>query len=166
MSRLYLICLALVSLVMIVELGYESRAISYLSDDPAACVNCHNMRAAYSSWGHGSHGRISTCNSCHVPHSSTLAKFLFKGRDGIRHAAIFTLNGGPQNLILNPESIAVVQENCIRCHSKYLDGTKLSENSHRTCWDCHSYVAHGKVRSISSSQSDIQLFHHRKDIGP
>ena len=47
---------------------YASRAWTYLSDDPATCVNCHIMGPYYATWNHSSHSRNATCNDCHVPH--------------------------------------------------------------------------------------------------
>ncbi len=32
-----------------------AQGASYLSDDPASCINCHVMRDQYDGWGHGSH---------------------------------------------------------------------------------------------------------------
>jgi len=33
----------------------ESKAISYLSDDPKTCVNCHVMTPQYTTWLNSSH---------------------------------------------------------------------------------------------------------------
>ena len=41
---------------------------SYLSNDPAACVNCHIMRDQYDGWRKSTHHAAATCNDCHVPH--------------------------------------------------------------------------------------------------
>ena len=49
---------------------YLSKAHSYLSDDPKACVNCHIMEPEYATWSHSSHGRNTVCNDCHVPHDN------------------------------------------------------------------------------------------------
>ncbi|MBR9978269.1 MAG: NapC/NirT family cytochrome c, partial [Bacteroidetes bacterium] len=46
---------------------YISNAVSYLSDDPRACVNCHVMTPQYATWERGSLGRVTSCNDCHVP---------------------------------------------------------------------------------------------------
>lgn len=65
---------------------------SYVSDDPATCVNCHIMRPEYVTWHHSPHREHATCNDCHVPHDNVFRKYYFKGADGMRHATIFTLN--------------------------------------------------------------------------
>ena len=51
-----------------------AQGASYLSDDPSSCNNCHVMRDQYDGWIHGSHKAVATCNDCHTPHSSTVAK--------------------------------------------------------------------------------------------
>ena len=66
---------------------YASRAWTYLSDDPATCVNCHIMGPYYATWNHSSHSRNATCNDCHVPHENAVKKWFFKGMDGMRHAS-------------------------------------------------------------------------------
>ena len=49
---------------------YMSRAYSYLSDDPKACINCHIMTPYYQTWIHSSHAQWATCNYCLVPHNN------------------------------------------------------------------------------------------------
>ncbi len=75
---------------IIVGLGIHilniSNAVSYLSDDPKTCVNCHVMFPEYATWERGSHGRVANCNDCHVPQDNVLRKYLFKAQDGLRHA--------------------------------------------------------------------------------
>lgn len=72
---------------------YASRAWTYLSDDPATCVNCHIMGPYYATWNHSSHSRNATCNDCHVPHENAVKKWFFKGMDGMRHASVFMMRG-------------------------------------------------------------------------
>ncbi len=71
--------LALVGLVLGIGgvIFHQSRAWSYLEDDPSACINCHIMIPQYTTWKHSSHARVATCNDCHVPHTSVLAKYFF-----------------------------------------------------------------------------------------
>jgi len=73
-----------------------SNALSYLSDDPRTCVNCHVMAPEYATWQHSSHTRVTTCVDCHVPHDNLLHKYTFKGSDGMRHAYVFTFRLEPQ----------------------------------------------------------------------
>lgn len=138
---------------------YISKAYSYLSDDPATCVNCHIMASQFASWEHSSHREHTDCNSCHVPHDNVFRKYYFKAQDGLRHATIFTMRAEPQVIQIKADGANVVQENCIRCHSelvtdhKLLAQTKEYQNyrEKRKCWECHQLVPHGDVNSISSS---------------
>ncbi len=127
-----------------------ANAASYLSDDPAACINCHVMTDAYASWERGSHGRVAGCNDCHVPHTNPIAMAAFKARDGMRHASMFTLRLEPQVLRLSDGARPVVQENCLRCHGELFVGIRLPGVDERPCWDCHENI-HGAARSLSAS---------------
>jgi cytochrome c nitrite reductase small subunit len=127
-----------------------SNAASYLSDDPEACINCHIMNPMYASWRHSSHGRVTTCNDCHVPHDSVVRKYAFKATDGLRHSALFTLRRERQVIRAIPESREVIQENCIRCHANVVDEV-VSHPPDRACIDCHREVPHGRVDSLSAT---------------
>ena len=158
---------------IIVGLGIHilniSNAASYLSDDPQTCVNCHVMYPEYASWEKGSHGRVTTCNDCHVPQDNIIRKYMFKASDGLRHASIFTFRMEPQVIRIKDAGRDVVQENCIRCHANYLHPVSLRaigaksihDDTDRLCWDCHRETPHGKVHSLSSSPNII-----RPELGP
>ena len=151
MDRFTSLVIAVGVFVMVLKTVSDSNALSYLSEDPAACVNCHVMNAAYDSWQHSSHSQQTTCNSCHLPQGSILKKYAFKASDGLRHATVFSLRMEPQNFVLNEAAESVVRDNCIRCHEKVVSG--FSDENHgegRLCWDCHSSVPHGKLRSSAS----------------
>ncbi|WP_185154680.1 cytochrome c nitrite reductase small subunit [Dysgonomonas sp. 511] len=153
---------------LIVGLGgytvYMSRAHSYLSDDPSACVNCHIMAPYYQSWNHSSHAQWATCNDCHVPQDNVLNKYAFKAKDGLYHAAIFTINGEPNVIRPREESYEVIMNNCIRCHLQLntefvktgmIDYCDVKEGKGKACWDCHTQVPHTKVSNLSSSPNAI-----------
>lgn len=139
--------------------AYSSKAISYLSDSPATCVNCHIMAPQYATWQHSSHREVATCNDCHVPQDNVFRTYYFKAMDGMRHATMFTLRLEPQNIFIKEAGIGVVQENCIRCHSQLITNDRLlaqTSSFHdkfedRLCWECHREVPHGRVRSLSST---------------
>ena len=146
-----------------------SNAVSYLSDDPQTCVNCHVMYPEYATWEKGSHGRVTTCNDCHVPQDNIIRKYMFKASDGLRHASMFTFRMEPQVIRIKNAGRDVVQENCIRCHANYLHPVSLraigaksiNDDTDRLCWDCHRETPHGKVHSLSSSPNII-----RPELGP
>ena len=137
---------------------YTSNAVSYLSDNPETCINCHIMVPQYSTWQHSSHRENATCNDCHVPHNNVFNKYYFKAKDGLRHASMFTLRMEPQVIFIHEAGKEVVHNNCIRCHSELLTDSKLNtqtnlqhyDKSERECWECHREVPHGRVNSLSS----------------
>jgi cytochrome c nitrite reductase small subunit len=142
----------------------ESKAGSYLSDKPAACVNCHIMSPFYATWVHSSHGRNTTCNDCHVPHDNFFRKWFFKGKDGMRHAAIFTMNGQPQVIRAIDESAEVIMENCIRCHTQLntefvstgrISYSMVQKGEGKACWDCHQDVPHMGSNSLSAAPNAL-----------
>ncbi len=128
-----------------------SEAASYLSDNPETCINCHIMVPEYASWQHSSHGRVATCNDCHVPHTSILAKYYYKAKDGSRHSALFTLRKERQVIFAIPESREVIQQNCIRCHAKVFESPRVHTRTDRACIDCHREVPHGREHSLSAT---------------
>ena len=137
---------------MIPYLARISEGASYLSDNPRTCINCHIMTPEYASWQHSSHGRVTNCNDCHVPHSSLIAKFYFKGKDGSRHSYLFMLHREHQVIQAIPESRKVIQENCLRCHESVLQAvTPVHADFDRSCTDCHREIPHGRVHSLSST---------------
>ena len=143
---------------LLLYLVHISRAASYLSDDPSTCMNCHIMAPQFATWMHSSHRENASCNDCHVPHQNAAIKYWFKAKDGMRHATVFTLRNEPQVIMIREEGKEVVQENCIRCHSKLLTDDKVlnyTASTHharmeRPCWECHREVPHGRVNSLSS----------------
>lgn len=153
---------------VIVGLGaysvYMSRAYSYLSDDPAACINCHIMTPYYQSWNHSSHALWATCNDCHVPHDNVISKYAFKAKDGLYHSAVFTAKAEPQVIRPREESYEVIMNNCIRCHTQLntefvntgmIEYCDVKEGKGKACWDCHTQVPHSKVSNLSSSPNAI-----------
>ena len=137
---------------------YVGNATSYLSDDPKACMNCHVMAPQYATWERGSHGRVAVCNDCHVPHNNIGSKFAFKAMDGLRHSFMFTFRLEPQVIQMHEAGIAVVQENCKRCHDALVDKVALrtvtaklsSHGEGKLCWECHRETPHGRVSSLAS----------------
>ena len=143
---------------------YVSRAHSYLSDEPATCVNCHIMAPFYQSWSHSSHAQWTTCNDCHVPQDNFFSKYAFKAKDGLYHAAVFTVRGEPQVIRPRDASYEVIMNNCIRCHTQLntefvktgmISYSDVKDGKGKACWDCHTEVPHTKVSNLSSSPGAI-----------
>ncbi len=136
-----------------------SNAVSYLSDDPVTCVNCHVMAPQFATWQHSSHRGVTTCTDCHVPHDNVFRTYGFKAADGMRHAYVFTFRLEPQVIQIKDAGKAAVQENCIRCHTAQVDrvtvGTVTLDGARHgrglLCWDCHRETPHGRVNSLASA---------------
>lgn len=139
---------------------HTSKATSYLSDNPKACVNCHIMAPQYATYKHSSHREWAHCNDCHVPHNNIFNKYYFKAKDGLRHATMFTLRLEPQVIFIHEAGQKVVQNNCIRCHSNLLQ----HQSTERICWECHREVPHGRVNSLSSVPNPMLFLESDKTI--
>lgn len=135
------------------------RATSYLSDNPNSCVNCHVMSPYFATWERGSHGKVASCNDCHIPHDNVVNTYLFKAMDGMRHSYVFTFRLEPQVIRIKQAGKEVVQQNCIRCHQnlihpislRAISNQKIQEEGDGYCWDCHKETPHGRVNSLTST---------------
>lgn len=152
--RLPVILLLGIAVGLGAQLFVTANAVSYLSDRPETCINCHIMIPEYDSWRHSSHGRMTVCNDCHVPHDSPLRKYAFKAADGLRHATVFTLRREPQVIHMRAAGQAAVQANCRRCHQRLFQHQPAPVMARgmaagRLCWECHRHVPHGRVHGLS-----------------
>ncbi len=138
--------------------GYAS-GLAYLSNDPAACRNCHIMNDQFDSWRKGPHHSFATCNDCHVPPHFP-QKYLAKGLNGYHHSMGFTFQPaspdapGARDFFEEPIQIKarnsqVLQDNCLRCHGDLVHdivrGSTWAEQAIR-CVQCHRAVGHGARR--------------------
>lgn len=135
----------------------SAHGTSYLSNDPAVCVNCHIMREEYDGWRHGSHHAVATCNDCHLPHDNALNKFFVKASNGYYHSKAFTLMNFHEPIRIKPSNAKVLEDNCRRCHAELAgeitahgtlgvptDPTQKADLF--GCVRCHQEVGHGPVR--------------------
>jgi cytochrome c nitrite reductase small subunit len=145
---------------------YISKALSYLSSDPKACINCHVMNTQYATWQHSSHAREAKCIDCHLPRDGLVNKYISKAVDGWNHSKAFTLNTYEHAMKISEDGAKRVQNNCISCHKtvtstltnnadKYHNFDEPYVENGRKCWSCHKSVPHGKVRSITSMPHNI-----------
>ena len=117
------------------------------------------MNPQYATWERGSHGKVATCNDCHVPQDNLVRKYWFKANDGVRHATYFTMKWEPQVIRIKDAGKKAVQENCIRCHTnqihpialRSINNNNVEDQTEKFCWDCHRETPHGKVHSLSST---------------
>jgi cytochrome c nitrite reductase small subunit len=118
---------------------------SYLSDDPNSCMNCHIMRDQFEAWNRSSHKTVATCNDCHTPHTSYVAKWAVKGLNGFNHSLAFTTGAFPEPIRIKQLNAAVAQENCIACHETMVSQIHgASPGESRTCTSCHANPGHGR----------------------
>lgn len=120
-----------------------AKGLSYLSNDPQACMNCHVMREEFDSWVKSSHHTAATCNACHVPHAFPL-KYLAKMRNGWNHSKAFTLQNYPEPIRITRHNLAALQHNCVGCHEITVSDILAHRESDAElrCTQCHRSVGH------------------------
>ena len=143
-----------------------SKALSYLSSDPKACINCHVMNSQYATWQHSSHAERANCVDCHLPRDNMVNKYIAKAKDGYNHTVAFTFNTYKNAIKISDDGAKRVQENCISCHQSLTSGmVSNSDLNHRyddpsvatgrRCWECHKGVPHGKVRGLTTTPDNL-----------
>lgn len=121
-----------------------AEGLSYLSNDPKACMNCHVMREHYDSWVKSSHRLAATCNDCHVPHSFP-EKYFTKMDNGWHHSKAFTLQNFREPIRIRRSNLLTLQHNCVHCHAAQVGdiaGHRDVEEGTARCTDCHRSVGH------------------------
>lgn len=125
---------------------YYGEGLSYLSNDPKACVNCHIMRDEYDGWQKASHHAAATCVECHLPHEF-VAKYLAKAENGFWHSKGFTLQDFHEPIRIRGKNATVLQENCLRCHQDFVhEIATTAKGEVMQCTHCHQAVGHGPTR--------------------
>jgi cytochrome c nitrite reductase small subunit len=122
-----------------------ARGASYLTDDPAACANCHVMREQYDGWIKSSHRSVAVCNDCHTPHAF-LAKYYTKALNGYHHSLAFTSGEFHEPIQIKARNLEVTEWACRGCHADTVQaidhpGETLEPIS---CIRCHDSVGHLK----------------------
>jgi cytochrome c nitrite reductase small subunit len=120
-----------------------AKGYSYLSNDPAACANCHVMEEQYSAWMKSSHRSVAGCNDCHTP-PSTIGKYMTKARNGFWHSYYFTTGGYPDPIRILPNDLAITEQACRKCHDDMVDAIDGSPHGGENlqCTRCHRSVGH------------------------
>ena len=128
--------------------GYTFRyaeGLSYLSNDPAACVNCHIMHDEYDSWTKSSHHAAARCVDCHLPHEF-VPKYMAKASNGYHHSKGFTLEDFHEPIMIKPPNAKILQEACLKCHGEFVHEIVAGSTTARdavSCVHCHNNVGHG-----------------------
>ena len=151
--RLLIVLAVLVGLTLGIG-GYTfvyARGYSYLSNDPAACANCHIMRDHYNAWMRGSHRAVAVCNDCHTP-PGTIPKYMTKAQNGFWHSFYFTTGNFPDPLRITEGNRKVTEQACRYCHTEITSaidhaspgahGGEEAGDPSNSCIRCHKYVGH------------------------
>ncbi|UCH63487.1 MAG: cytochrome c nitrite reductase small subunit [Fidelibacterota bacterium] len=121
---------------------FYAKGISYLSDDPQACQNCHIMREQFDAWNRSSHKAVATCNGCHTP-KNAIGKYAVKGINGWNHSAAFTVGGFPEPIQIREFNRKIALSNCKRCHQEIISRMVENKNGETSdCFACHGNVGH------------------------
>lgn len=114
-------------------------AVSMTTTDQAMfCGSCHAMDEAALTHKLSVHAE-QACNECHVPHN-LVAKIPYKAQEGIRDILATVTKQIPDLIHPGPDTKAVTQANCRRCHEA-TTSTVVME-SKEFCTDCHRHVPH------------------------
>jgi len=139
-SKLPLVLFALTGVLFGVG-GYTfqfAKGLSYFSNDPNACANCHLMNDYLDSWQKSSHHGRAVCNDCHAPHS-LIPKLITKAGNGWNHSVKFTLQNFAEPIRIRAVNAEVLQANCLYCHQEFV--SEIRAETH--CTRCHLGVGHG-----------------------
>lgn len=131
------------ALVGITGVGFQyAEGLSYLSQDPAACANCHIMWPQHESWQRSSHHDVAVCADCHLP-AEFPYNYLAKARNGWHHSSAFTLQNFHEPIMITPPNAEILQANCERCHEGLLHDLSAASGA-PACTQCHTSVGHGE----------------------
>ena len=145
MRLIPLVAAALLGVVSAVG-GYTfvyAKGFSYLTNDPAACANCHVMGNHYSAWIKSSHRAVAVCNDCHTP-PGVVGKYTTKAINGFNHSLAFTTGRFPEPLRITPRNTRVTESACRKCHEdvvRAIEGPH-PESNRLSCIRCHATVGH------------------------
>ena len=126
-----------------------AKGAAYLTNDPAACANCHVMQGHYDAWVKSSHRAVAACNDCHTPKNPVM-KYATKAENGFWHSLKFTTGDFKDPIQIRPHNKAIAEQSCLKCHQAIVDaisGPHVAPPGHPrdeelSCTRCHSGVGH------------------------
>ena len=127
-----------------------AEGLSYMSDDPKVCVNCHIMQPQYDSWQKASHHTVATCVACHLPHGF-FGKYFSKAENGYHHSKAFTLQDFHEPITIGAKASRILQENCVNCHRSLVHeqvALAARDSDEIRCVHCHRSVGHGETAGL------------------
>lgn len=122
--------------------GY-ARGAAYLTNDPAACANCHVMREQYGAWMKASHRKAAVCNDCHAP-SELVPKYATKALNGFFHSWAFTTGRFPDRIQITARNFKIAEQACLKCHADLVWASNATREHRQgvACLRCHAGVGH------------------------
>lgn len=130
-----------------------ARGASYLTNDPAACANCHVMEEHYAGWTKSSHRAVATCNDCHTP-PGIVGKYMTKASNGFWHSFAFTTGNFPDPLQIKGHNRDIAEKACRKCHAELvtaMDGGHGAADA-VSCIRCHGAVGHPTLATSSGGR--------------
>lgn len=125
-----------------------AKGFSYLTNDPAACANCHVMDNHYRAWLQSSHHAVAVCNDCHTP-PGLVPKYVTKAINGFNHSLAFTTGRFPEPLHMTARNVEATEKACRKCHHDIVEAieagaelTSQGRGGRLSCIRCHSTVGH------------------------
>lgn len=120
-----------------------ARGLSYLTDAPETCANCHVMQEYFDGWAKSSHKNVAVCNDCHTPHN-IVGKYYVKAMNGFHHSLAFTTGHFPDVIQIKPGNRAVTEESCRYCHESLVQSIDRFGHGPQAleCLTCHHAVGH------------------------
>lgn len=122
-----------------------AKGYSYLTNDPAACANCHIMKDHFAAWQRSSHHAVAVCNDCHTP-AGLIPKYITKAQNGFWHSFYFTTGGFPDPLRITPRNHDITEMACRKCHTEMTSSIDSAHNNlgkgALSCTKCHNEVGH------------------------
>lgn len=121
-----------------------ARGASYMTNDPAACANCHVMQGHFDAWSRSSHHAVAVCNDCHTPHDF-LGKYTTKAINGWNHSLAFTTGRFHEPIVINDRNRQITENACRYCHQaivQQIDAPHGNGGDTLSCIRCHENVGH------------------------
>jgi cytochrome c nitrite reductase small subunit len=131
-----------------------ARGASYLTDNPAACANCHIMREQYDGWMKSSHRAAAVCNDCHTP-AGFFAKYATKANNGFWHSFGFTSGRFHEPIRIKPHNREIAEQACRKCHQDIVEAIEgMHADASVGCIRCHHSVGHMELTAIGENRND------------
>ena len=130
-----------------------AKGYSSMTNDPAACNNCHVMNEHYDGWVRSTHHAVATCNDCHAP-ANLVGTYMTKATNGFWHSFAFTTGLFPDPLLIRGVNREIAEKSCRKCHADLVDAMDGGHGgaSEVSCIRCHGAVGHPTLATSSGGR--------------